>query len=602
MKDLIKLMEEYRKIKGYDQGGQVEDQSNSGLTKPEDVKSYQDLSILDKAKMALQGIDPYTGKPKKYADGGEVSDPSSNLTPEQFAQHLQDLKDQGYKVAGVEGEPVDVNYNLTKPLSLHDATNLDNPDDRQLAQDYANEDFKATESGIKADEEADKNAKSEDEQNNKDDEKLNKDIVPEEKSDNQKEIEKETDLDKQDETDKILPEEQDKQKSEEPQPASVEPGQSKVDDQSSFAQLLSSLKPQGQQLAEAQRQRDMNIAGQQIMKGAALFGAGSRHANPDRSLKVIGEQDKYVGLPVEKYKEQLENQQYDPNSPMTKALEQYLTSKGIKTIPGASAADYLKYMPFLAKDAALVNGLQKVVMQTNARAKEGEANRESRADIAAQANQTRINAANILAQARKEGFSKTDERTNKRLALQASKSIETDPTVKKANDRINSTDSALTQLKDMSMPLTINRLNAIQIDLANTLNFMSSQGASDYKAKSDKLENLQTRIAAVRQKYGNQLIDLRKVAPNVYNDIVQYAQSVHKGVSGIKDKQIDRLSKNYGDALGGDVGQRIKDIYKTQTPQMNQQDQQALQHYQSLAPNDPNKPVLEKILRSKGLL
>lgn len=307
MKDLIQLMQEYRKIKGYADGGEVQDQSK--LTKPKDVKAYQDLTLLDRVKQAIKGIDPYTDKSKNYADGGEVA------SPEEKAQSLPEDTDPSYIRANPNSDQ-DINQAFqdeseNQPSDLESVEEPKEPVDIEKLKQMVQEGKESPE----------------------------KPTQPEEKAPSE-------------------------------------------DRQSSLARLLAAVKPDSNGLAEAQKQRDQNIAGQQIMKGAMLLSAGAHKANPDRTLKVVGEQDKYVGLPVEKYKEQLENQQYDPNSPMTKTIEEYLKSKGLQTIPGTSAADYLKVMPFLAKDEALKTKIQQTMITQTNKMKEGEANRESREKVA----------------------------------------------------------------------------------------------------------------------------------------------------------------------------------------------------------------------------
>lgn len=381
----------------------------------------------------------------------------------------------------------------------------------------------------------------------------------------------------------------------------TEPPKDKSDIASLIASLKSSPGPSDLQKAQADRDQELNL--NQIQRGAAFIGSGLAKTNPDRILKDIKENDRST-LPMEKYNETIANQQYDPNSDMSVGLRDYLKSKKIPVPENASAADIKTFMPNIIHDQQYQALVQKATISAEAKLKAAivtQTGLDTRAD---KANQTRLDSANILAKARTTGSSKTDERTNKRLALSASKSIETDPTVKKANDRINSTGTALSQLQDKSQPLSINRLNAIQIDLANTLNFMAQTGASDYKAKSDKLETLKTKIAGLRQPWQSSILDLRTEAPEVYKEVIKYAQSVHDSVSKIKQNQINTLSNHYGDALGGDVGDRIKNIYKNQEskPESSPQDQQALQHYQTMDQNDPQKASLGAILKSKGLL
>lgn len=328
------------------------------------------------------------------------------------------------------------------------------------------------------------------------------------------------------------------------------------DETNSFSRLIAALKPQQNDLKEAQRQRDMNIAGQNISKGAALLYSGISGANPDTALGIVKDNDKYVSLPVQKYEEQIANQKNDPNSNMSDAYRQLYTKVTGQTAPETwSAADLEKVSPLFEKF---------IQARESAQAKK---------DIAIQNLQYKQDRAKELDELRKQGLISQDQfrkalielkgqqvgQAGQRIGFSVEKSIQQDPTIKKANDRINSADSAITQLNDRSQPLTNARLNAIQIDLANTLNFMSSQGASDYKAKSDKLTNLNTRLADLKQKYGTSLVDLRKEAPEVYKEVLTYAQSVKDSVQKIKDNQDKNLRKQYGTALGenSDTASRI---------------------------------------------
>lgn len=140
---------------------------------------------------------------------------------------------------------------------------------------------------------------------------------------------------------------------------------------SSIANLVkASQDSQANALKEAQNQRDSNIAGQQLMKGAALFSAGKLKTSPEESLKVVGENDKYVGLPITKYEEQIANQKHDPNSDFSKA---YAKSAGdILGMPGKfagmTAETIDKIIPVSAKkmanDVAVKKFNQTVAHQT----------------------------------------------------------------------------------------------------------------------------------------------------------------------------------------------------------------------------------------------
>lgn len=311
-------------------------------------------------------------------------------------------------------------------------------------------------------------------------------------------------------------------------------------------------------LAEAQKKRSMYEGLNDIAKGGTLMGAGIAHSDPSQGLNTLNSLSKDKS--VESFQEQVKNQVNDPNSTMTDVMRSYLENQGMKVPENASAADMLKVAPFLAKDKALQAKIQAAILASQTKQNENEKNRNFKGSEGEKNRASGEKKAAMTAGTRK-------EIADMNLTGRDISKIEQDPTIKKANDRINSASSALTQLHDKSQPLTMNRLNAIQIDLANTLNFMSSQGASDYKAKSDKLENLNTMIAAAKQKYGTSLVDLRKEAPEVYNEVTKYAQSVKDSVQKIKDAQEQNLAKKYSHAGLGKSGEAIKDIYKPKADQ-----------------------------------
>lgn len=300
------------------------------------------------------------------------------------------------------------------------------------------------------------------------------------------------------------------------------------------------------QLKAAQEKRREGVAGTDIGMAGHLIASGLVNQSPWLGKEYFQGGERQGQLAMQDFNEKLANQKNDSNSEVSKITRDYLKSKGMNVNDNMSAQDLMTVAPFLQKDQALALAQAKALIAHEDRMKTIDAANQRSKDF----NDTK-----------REGFNQSNTRGNARLAFNAASKIELDPSVKKANDRLNSTTSAIEQLNDMNQPLPINKLNAIQIDLANTLNYMGSQGASDYKAKSDKLQNLNTRIAEIAQKYKGNIIDMRKIAPNVVKEVNLYANSVHDSATKIRDKQVDNLTDKYGKALGGDVGQRIKDIY-----------------------------------------
>lgn len=161
--------------------------------------------------------------------------------------------------------------------------------------------------------------------------------------------------------------------------ASINPNKMPKDDDSNDSDDEAPKSSTG--LQDAQNSRNNNIMLQGILKGGALIGNGLSRSNPDQALKAIGENDKYVNLPVEEYNEQIKNQQNDPNSPMSNTVKQYLTSKGIQVPEGSSAADLYKIAPFLQKDSVLNAGIQKTIAGLVVKQSEGDKNRTLKGDI-----------------------------------------------------------------------------------------------------------------------------------------------------------------------------------------------------------------------------
>lgn len=332
--------------------------------------------------------------------------------------------------------------------------------------------------------------------------------------------------------------------------------------------IIDSEPNSGDQLKEAQKQRDNNISGNQIMKGLTLASSGISHTNPDRALKLLEDQDKYVNLPVQKFEENQANQKNDPKSKVSEAYRQlYGKLMGTPAPEGWSASDLEKVSPLFEKymQAKETAQARKDTQMYNlqARAQEADLRHQDRMLYLTDRQQREAEIQRHNNEIEKIKHEQTDI-SGSRLGLSATKTIEQDPTIKKANDRLNSARTALDQLDDKSQPLTVNRLNAIQIDLANALNFMGQQGASDYKAKSDKLVTLRSRMAAATQSWNPNVEDMRELAPEVYNEVKAYANSIHQSVNKIKQQREKELSTKYGKSTGegGTTDKRLKDIYK----------------------------------------
>lgn len=128
---------------------------------------------------------------------------------------------------------------------------------------------------------------------------------------------------------------------------------------SDIADAVNAKHDQQSDLQQAQNARDQMIAQQQVTKGAALLGAGiagrsGARVDPSAALNIASEGDKYVNLPVQKYNEQIANQQNDPNSSVSQAAKTlYKKVTGSDAPDSWSAADLAKVDPIFAHYAQI---------------------------------------------------------------------------------------------------------------------------------------------------------------------------------------------------------------------------------------------------------
>lgn len=375
------------------------------------------------------------------------------------------------------------------------------------------------------------------------------------------------------------------------------------DENSAIQNLVNASKGQQNALRDAQAQRDSNIAGQQLMKGAALFSAGKLKTSPEQSLKVIGENDRYVGLPVEKYSENIANQKNDPNSPMTKAVEQYLSSKGINPINGASAQDYLTYMPYLQKDQSLKAAMEKAQLGIKSREGIAEASRVA-ADLR---NQRSVDAtkesAKMRADAMKAGQDKSQTRQSQRIAGQLVNRVQTDPIIKPSIQNLASLHKSKALLENKGLPLTPQVLADAEQDISSALT-LRGMGATEGKIKRTELNTVGRMMAEAKQKYLNQPdIDLRKEEPALVAQIYKTNKALIDDYDVTIAERKDDLAKEYETAYGDDPKlKKVVDQYKKKKIEINADDQKALDHFKALPDTDPNKEMLGNILKGKGLL
>lgn len=535
------------KVKGYSEGGHTLANTASGYSDPMDAMEAQITHDRDKPKSLADKIADFFGHQRvesqdiqhkfnggqirKYADGAAPIEPDlSGSTEEQVVDDSQDPMIQKYRAMGLLKGPTtqtseqanisaspseDEESSLAKPASLMDVEDK-SPDDKELEEKMANEDFEA---GEKSDEK--------------------KKEEPKDESD-----------DSEEESDEREPAAEDKKLDDQ-----LEEEPKKEEESSSMSRLMAALKPgsASQDLANAQRDRDRNIAYQQIEKGAAIAGGGLSKTDPSQTLKAIGDRDQYVGLPVQKYGEQVANQKFDANSVMSQTTRDYLKQKYNMKIPdNASYADIEKVAGYALKDEQLQNALKKVTMQQKGAMdrttlQQSESNlRSSRRDQALK------DAAAIRAETTAAGQKKTDDRSSKKAVLQIVQRINNDPVIKPSRQNKASLDKALMIMSNKNVPLTPQFLSDAEQDISSALQ-LRGQGATEGKIKRTELITLGRQIAEAKQHWLNKPdVDLRKTDPKLVNTIFKAAQAVRDDYTTTIQKGQKEIAEEYESALGDD--------------------------------------------------
>lgn len=417
-KKLIKLYEEYRKIgqpKEYNKGGSVSKEHDKNNLKR--LEKAFDMFVEEEGKE----------KSKGYADGGEVKDASEEQgsffdsvrkafsTPVPKAAQPEENKydkirrENSERVSGkrpslgsmdsstqnfadggeVQSDPITGNIDPNSPEGLAMIQQASYPEAKRSSEEPAD---------VEGDEQLISAKQSEKPAKDLEEESVDDKAVEDPYKDEQLEAEMKADEDKSNSKVANKDDESDRE------PASEESSDKEKQDIkdggfSGKAEGVESPNFSSQSLAEAQKQRDLNNAYAQIERGAAIAGAGlggRAKIDPSQTLKEIDKQQALAGMPVQKYSEQLANQPNDPNSPVSKVVGDYLVKKGFNLPPGTSAADAFKVMPFLSKDQALQNAIQKVMMQTQSRESIASDNRDAANKRAADRNaieQQKANAA-----------------------------------------------------------------------------------------------------------------------------------------------------------------------------------------------------------------
>jgi len=384
-------------------------------------------------------------------------------------------------------------------------------------------------------------------------------------------------------------------------------------DQSGFSGKAEGITPppsQQDQLADAMRQRDENIALQNMQKGAARIGAGLLKTSPAQSLASIGENDKYVNLPVEDYAAKVANQQNDPTSPMSKVVSQYLTQKGFNLPPGTSAADAFKVMPFLQKDNALKIQLQKVMMQQGGAQQRAELTNKTKSDIAEanrQAENQRAQAKNAIEQQKANAQTSSAE-SNKELKSQASQdralaqsktmleSARGNPAAAQAEKDLYATSKIDSLFKLYPDP---NKIPQAQVNLALQEIGKVATGGVPTGHEMDALQP-GTPESKLQQLYGK--LQNQPTPANLgdyLNEFKKYTGALKGDAQKVIQDKYGRIIESSKKQLGDDNYNSLKDQYlnRFNSPEVHPQDSQAI----DWAKKNPQNPRSAQILKINGI-
>jgi hypothetical protein len=310
---------------------------SSGGGQSQDPNAGQNQQISQGLSKYYSGLGHFKGgKIKGYADGTSDGEPVQSDDVNMDAPH--DSMDLG-----------DIPINVAKDADLKDEEPAEDDKDAKLLKELAKEKEDAESGSTIEDEEADAE-KAADEAPDSNKEDLDRELASDEPTDQEK--------------------------------ADIE--------QSGFSGKAEGITPPSpgdpNALAKAQAQRQMMINGNTQLQLGNLIGSGiaSRGGAKTEPLppNYFDSLNRGANLPVQNIQEQIANQPNDPNSQVSKVVGDYLTKKGFNLPAGTSAADAFKVMPFLQKDQALQNAIQKVMMQQQGALQRNTASNTTKADIA----------------------------------------------------------------------------------------------------------------------------------------------------------------------------------------------------------------------------
>ncbi len=127
-----------------------------------------------------------------------------------------------------------------------------------------------------------------------------------------------------------------------------------------------------------------------------------------------------------------------------------------------------------------------------------------------------------------------DARTD-RLMTGIGNRMENDPVLKPSMVNLASLDKARGILNNPSLPLSSQVLSDAEQDIANAMS-LRGNGATEGKIKRTEMETLGRKIAELKQNIGNKVVDLRKEAP----DIVEQIKNLNNALT---DDYVDAINK-----------------------------------------------------------
>ena len=563
--------------------------SKGGKVKKEAPHNKKNLEELKKAFAKFineEEIQKYNkgGKVKGYADGTDPlpvqPDDNSDLTLEQFQQHIQDLKDQGVTVndaGGLSGSNItgDRSYDTSKydPSSEEDVQEK-TPEDIALENQVQNEDLAAD---IKSDKKNPPDAGKEDDSDEESPEE-DKDESTEEPSD---------------------------QKDSQDQPASDQT----PDDQSSYSRLLASLNPNklgsSDALANAQAQRQNMIASNKDLQlgnliGAGIAGRGGARVSP-LPQSFFDSMDKGANLPVQNIEEQIANQENDPNSDYSKSFAKAAAdTMGIdpSKLEGMSAKALKAIVPLKVQQMAHEIAISKLV-ETKKYHNDTASYRGKMADI----NQQKANAMRINAEGNKDAkVQAAQDRT-----LQQTKMI------LEANRGSKSVQQAESDLQNAQKFNSLYNLygdpNKLSTKLAPLGTMEIAKMGLGGIPQGHEIDALQPGSLAFKaqdawSKIGNNPTPAKMGA--YLKEYKDYADALTKDAQNVIQEKYGRVIESSKKQLGPDNYQALQDSYinrfKPKEAQLSDDDRAASKHYLEMNLNDPKRAQLEAVLRSKGLI